>query len=257
MLPPKPSVRDVFDSAAEITDPVARGLFLDSACHGDAALRSKVDRLLAANAAAGNFLSDRSGPLDGPPKAPHGPGDSRLPRPMGGYELLEEIARGGMGVVYRARQSRLNRIVALKTIAAGRFASSDFVERFRIEAETVAKLDHPNIVPIYEVGEWEGQPFFSMRLVEGGPMVPRIPSRPAAALLVKLARAVHYAHQRGILHRDIKPGNVLLDASGEPYLTDFGLAKLIESDSSVTRTMAVMGTPRYMAPEQARGEART
>jgi WD40 repeat protein/predicted Ser/Thr protein kinase len=186
-----------------------------------------------------------------------------LPRVFGAYELLEEVARGGMGIVYRARQTEVNRLVAVKVLAAGPFASPDFVKRFRTEAEAVASLDHPNIVPVYEVGEAEGQSFFSMKFVEGGSLAGRMadlksgfPTVTAVQLLAKLARAVHYAHQRGILHRDIKPGNVLLDRQGEPYLTDFGLAKLVEKDSTLTRTLAMLGTPSYMAPEQARGEAR-
>ncbi|MCC7374471.1 MAG: protein kinase [Verrucomicrobiales bacterium] len=186
-----------------------------------------------------------------------------LPRIFGAYELLEEIARGGMGVVYRARQTHVNRIVAVKVLAAGQFASSEFIERFRTETETAASLNHPNIVPIYEVGQCEGQPFFSMRFLEGGTLAaPSSPGRPpfsereAATLLAKLARAVHFAHQHGILHRDIKPGNVLLDLDEEPHLSDFGLAKLIEKDSSLTHTLALLGTPSYMSPEQARGEAR-
>jgi WD40 repeat protein len=186
-----------------------------------------------------------------------------LPRAFGPYELIEEVARGGMGIVYKARQTQINRVVAVKVLAAGRFAAPDFVERFRTEAEAVASLDHPNIVPIYEVGEFEGQPFFSMRFVESGSLAGRISDpqfrithQEAAKLLAKLARAVHYAHQRGILHRDIKPANILLDANGEPHLTDFGLAKLVERESTLTRTIAMLGTPSYMSPEQARGEAK-
>ena len=202
-----------------------------------------------------------SGPRQG--AAPStGPG-AALPRAFGGYELLEEVARGGMGVVYRARQTHVNRLVAVKVLASGVFAAPDFVKRFRTEAEAVASLDHPHIVPIYDVGECEGQPYFSMKFVESGTLADRISraeapiaNREAAALLAKLAHAVHFAHQRGILHRDIKPGNVLMDAQGEPLLTDFGLAKLVEKESTLTRTMAMLGTPSYMSPEQARGEAK-
>ena len=201
------------------------------------------------------------GPLAAALETPFG--SLLLPRSFGAYELLEEVARGGMGIVFKARQPQINRMVAVKVLASGQFASPDFVKRFRTEAEAVASLDHPNIVPVYEVGEYEGQPFFSMKFVEGGSLAERISKpqfhiseRQAAILLGKLARAVHYAHQRGILHRDIKPGNVLLDAQGEPQLTDFGLAKLVEKESALTRTRAMLGTPSYMAPEQARGEAK-
>jgi TolB-like protein/Tfp pilus assembly protein PilF len=177
---------------------------------------------------------------------------------FGDYELLEEIGRGGQGVVYRARQKSLNRTVALKVIGLGQWATQAHLKRFRREAESAANLDHPCIVPIYEVSEREGSCYFSMKFIDGGQLdevAKRTPIsiRNAAELIAKLARAVHYAHEHGILHRDIKPGNILLDAKGEPHLTDFGLARLLETKSTVTHTMDVLGTPSYMAPEQASG----
>src|SRR5437870_5294303 len=177
---------------------------------------------------------------------------------FGDYELLEQIGRGGQGVVFRARQKSLNRIVALKVIGLGRWATEAHLKRFRLEAEAAARLEHPGIVPIHEVGERDGSCYFSMKFVEGGQLDEVIrrepmPPRRAAELIAKVARTVHYAHEHGILHRDIKPGNILLDAKGEPHLTDFGLARLVESESSVTHTLDVLGTPSYMAPEQAVG----
>src|SRR5437016_8099196 len=177
---------------------------------------------------------------------------------LGDYELLEEVGRGGQGVVFRARQKSLNRTVALKVISLGQWARKAHVKRFRLEAEAAARLEHPGIVPIHEVGERDGSCYFSMKFVEGGQLDEVIrrtpmPIRQAAELIAKVARTVHYAHEHGILHRDIKPGNILLDAKGEPHLTDFGLARLVESESTVTRTMEVLGTPSYMAPEQAVG----
>jgi WD40 repeat protein len=193
-------------------------------------------------------------------------------RYFGDYELLEEIARGGMGVVYRARQVSLNRLVALKMIAAGQLATPTAVQRFHIEAEAAARLDHPNIVPIYEIGEHDGQHYFTMKLLAGGTLASvaasrqsaavlldrknAAPSRDAATVMAKVARAVHYAHQRGILHRDLKPTNILLDEQGEPHVTDFGLAKLAEDDSSLTLSAAILGTPAYMSPEQAAGQSK-
>jgi len=178
---------------------------------------------------------------------------------LGDYELLEEVGRGGQGVVYRARQKSLNRTVALKVISLGQWASQAHLKRFRQEAEAAASLDHPSIVPIYEVGDCQGSCYFSMKFVEGGQLdevVRREPMsiRRAVELIAKLARTVHYAHEHGFLHRAIKPGNVLLDQNGEPHLTDFGLARLLETESTITRTLEVMGTPSYMAPEQAAGE---
>ena len=198
-------------------------------------------------------------------------------RLLGDYRLLSEIAKGGMGIVYKARQTSLNRLVALKMIRAGPLATEAEVQRFRTEAEAVAKLDHPNIVPIYEIGQHEGQHFFSMKLVEGGSLAQAVeeakinaqadkspfssssifhlPSS-VAKLLATVARAVHYAHQRGVLHRDLKPSNILLDEQGEPHLTDFGLAKLIEQDHDLTKSVAIMGTISYMPPEQASGRSK-
>src|SRR5262245_23340409 len=183
---------------------------------------------------------------------------ARLLGELGDYELLEEVGRGGQGVVFRARQKSLNRIVALKVIGLGQWATQAHLKRFRLEAEAAASLDHPCIVPIYEIGERDGQCYFSMKFVEGGQLddvVKHAPMsiRQAVELVAKVARTVHYAHEHGILHRDIKPGNILLDGKGEPHLTDFGLARLVESESTVTRTVEVLGTPSYMAPEQAAG----
>jgi serine/threonine-protein kinase len=177
---------------------------------------------------------------------------------FGDYQLLAEIARGGMGVVYRARQVSLNRVVALKRILAGRLAAAEEVRRFRCEAEVAANLDHPNVVPIYEVGEYDGQHFFTMKLIEGGNLAQhahrfRGDPRAAARLLTTIARAVHHAHQRGLLHRDLKPANVLLDEQGLPHLTDFGLARRLQAQTGLTRPGIAVGTPSYMAPEQAAG----
>ena len=178
---------------------------------------------------------------------------------FGDYELLEEIGRGGQGVVYRAHQKSLNRTVALKVIGLGPWTTEAHLKRFRREAEAAASLDHPCIVPIYEVGERDGSCYFSMKFVEGGQLDEvaerePIPIRRAAELIAKLARTVHHAHEHGILHRDIKPGNILVNEKGEPLLTDFGLARLVEAESTITRTLDVLGTPSYMAPEQAAGE---
>lgn len=181
-------------------------------------------------------------------------------RYFGDYELLEEIARGGMGIVYRARQVSLNRIVAVKVLLFGEFSSDDFVRRFRAEAEAAASLCHPNIVAIHEIGEHEGQHYFSMDYIDGRSLAGLAKTKPlaarqAAACLKTIAAAIQYAHERGILHRDLKPSNVLIDANGDPHLTDFGLAKKLQSNSELTHPGQVLGTPGYSAPEQAAGKS--
>ncbi|MFO1498236.1 MAG: serine/threonine-protein kinase [Verrucomicrobiota bacterium] len=184
----------------------------------------------------------------------------RLER-LGDHELLGELGRGAMGRVYRARQVRPDRVVALKVISAWAIGFANHLERFRVEAQAAAKLGHPNIVPIYEVGEEAEWHYFSMRLIEGGSLScaltkGRLPFEKTARLLATVARAIQHAHERGVLHRDIKPGNILLDASGEPHVADFGLAKITESDSNLTLTRTALGTPAYMAPEQAAGRGK-
>src|SRR5437667_8021057 len=180
---------------------------------------------------------------------------------VGNYEILEEIGRGGMGVIYRARQRHSRRIVALKRMVSYHADSSETLERFRREAEAAASLDHPNILPIYEVGQGEdGLPFFSMKYAAGGSLQKAGPAlrnelRECVRLMAKVGRAVQYAHEHGVLHRDLKPGNILLDGQGEPFVTDFGLAKWLDTSTDLTRTLAIFGTPGYIAPEQAKGPA--
>ncbi|MCA9055292.1 MAG: protein kinase, partial [Planctomycetaceae bacterium] len=177
---------------------------------------------------------------------------------LGDYHIVREISRGGMGIVYEAIQTRLDRRVALKVIRSGEFASTSEVQRFQMEAEAAARLEHPGIVPIYDVGESDGQHYFSMGYIEGPSLAAVLRDHPleprqSASLIEQVSRAVHYAHSRGIVHRDLKPANVLMDPAGLPKVTDFGLAKRSDVDSHVTRTGEVMGTPSYMPPEQAAG----
>lgn len=179
-------------------------------------------------------------------------------RYFGDYEIIEEIARGGMGVVYKARQVNLNRTVALKMILTGQLAGKDDVQRFYTEAEAAAQLDHPGIVPIFEIGEHEGQHYFSMAYIEGDSLAQKVANGPlppheAAEIVQKVCQAIAYAHGRGVVHRDLKPANVLMDPSSQPKVTDFGLAKRDESESNLTGTGQILGTPSYMPPEQASG----
>ena len=184
-----------------------------------------------------------------------------MPSVFGDYELLGEIARGGMGVVYKARQVSLNRVVALKMILHGPFSNEEFVKRFHIEAEAAARLQHPNIVTIYEVGEHDGHRYLAMEYIDGQDFSALaqekpLPSRRAAAYLKSVAEAIHYAHGQGIIHRDLKPSNLLLDAKEQPRITDFGLAKLMTSGAALTLTGQAFGSPGYMqAPERAAGKS--
>ena len=216
--------------------------------------------------------TDAAGPPADPPSdpdadtipGPDGDAPGRIPRIgdrvryFGDYELLEEIARGGMGVVFRARQVRLNRDVALKMVLSGQFAGEAEIRRFQAEAEASARLDHPGIVPIYEIGEHDGHHFFSMGLVEGRSLAQQLADGPlppiqAADLVRRVTEAIQYAHERGVIHRDLKPANVLIDREGQPRVTDFGLAKKVQADSQLTATGQVLGTPSFMPPEQAAG----
>ncbi len=202
--------------------------------------------------------ADRTSGFSSPDFAPdRTDGDGPL-SVFGDYELLEELGRGGMGVVYRAQQISLGRTVALKMILRGASSSAADLARFRAEAESAARLDHPAIVPIYEVGQEHGQPYFTMKHVAGTTLARRladgpIPPREAATVLAPICRAIQYAHERGVLHRDLKPSNILIDEEGRPHVTDFGLAKRVAQDEALTASGVVLGTPSYMAPEQAAG----
>ena len=185
-----------------------------------------------------------------------------LPLPqVPGYEVEAVLGHGGMGVVFRARHLRLGRLVALKMTLAGSYAGPHERERFRREAEAIAALRHANIVQVYDVGDWAGRPYFTMELIEGGSLAQRLagtpqPARQAAALLATLAEAMHAAHQGGIVHRDLKPANILFTPDGTPKVTDFGLARRLEGGAGLTLSGVPLGTPSYMAPEQARGQSR-
>jgi serine/threonine protein kinase/Tfp pilus assembly protein PilF len=229
--------------------------------------RARLDRAAAPlRAVASAVRAATPRPEHTAPSRPTSPAEAaslpgNRPRAFGDYELLRELGRGGMGVVFEARQISLKRRVALKMIRTGFLATPADRQRFRAEAEAAASLDHPHIVPIYDVGELEGQPYFTMKLVSGGSLADSLSRfvsdpRTAAGLLVMIARAAHHAHQHAILHRDLKPANILLDAEGQPHVTDFGLAKQLASDTSMTQSGEIVGSPVYMAPEQAAGQKR-
>jgi serine/threonine protein kinase len=236
---------------------------------GDMILQAGGNKWLAASAIAGLFSGAEPAPRAETPaiRATAGtvPESQRVvtaPLPtVAGYEILGELGRGGMGVVYKARQQGLKRLVALKMILSGVHAGTQELARFRHEAEAVARLQHPNIVQIYEVGEQEGRPYFSLELIDGGSLDRKLAGRPvppreAAQLVRTLAEAMHAAHQQGVIHRDLKPANILLTADGQPKITDFGLAKQLDDASAQTRSGAILGTPSYAAPEQAAGKLR-
>jgi hypothetical protein len=320
MTPGGPDVKAIFTTALEHPPGPDRDAYLAGACGGDAALRRRVEELLAALDRASDVLGpagppatavEAGAPTDAgaatgafePSRRPEpeptavqghatdgdrtagqarsparrdpeatasyddrgnvgGNGDVLPPgtavRYFGDYEIRRELGRGGMGVVYCARQISLNRLVALKMLKSDVLATDDEVRRFQNEAEAVARLDHPHIVPILEVGDHEGCRYFAMKLIGGPSLDKRLADyaadpKAAARLVATAAAAVHHAHQRGILHRDIKPANILVDDWGEPHVGDFGLAKRIEGDSDLTISGAILGTPAYMAPEQASG----
>ncbi len=226
---------------------------------GAAKVRGASSQNLAVDS-RGNFAPPQGSPPGSNwPTAEH---DSRLHQPLpcrfGDYLLQSELGRGGMGMVYEAYQPELGRTVALKMMRAGGSASAEELSRFRLEAAAAARLEHAHIVPLYDVGETAGRPFFTMKLIRGTTLARRLqdgplPPREAAEILAQVAEAVHFAHQRGVLHRDLKPSNILIDESDHPHVSDFGLAKQIDSGASLTRTGAVIGTPAYMPPEQAAG----
>jgi len=256
-VPPDPRAKELFLQALELPD-AERARWLAARAGEDPHLVEQVRALLLAHdGAAAAELERLPAALGAGRHAPRG----AVGETLGDYQLLEEVGSGAFGAVWRARQVSLDRVVALKVLRAGRFAGDKELERLRAEAEAVARLDHPGIVPVYEVGEHDGQAYFSMKWIGGGDLARRLEEpwneRAAARLCADVARAVHHAHQRGLLHRDLKPSNVLLDEDGRPHVADFGIAKRLDGEADGATTRVLMGTPAYMAPEQAAGEELT
>ncbi|WP_417732445.1 protein kinase domain-containing protein [Rosistilla oblonga] len=246
------SLRQLFDRLLEVEPPVIRS----PTRYGTTDNAGEADTSNIVSESVSGITHDIYATTYGKPLVANAA--SRLPREFGAYELLDELARGGMGVVFRARQVKLNRLVALKMILSGEFADVEQVRRFYAEAKAAAALDHPGIVPVIEVGEHGGQHFFSMGLVDGTSLDVTIQDqslsqRDCVVMLRQITDAVAYAHGQGVIHRDLKPANVLIDTSGQPRVTDFGLAKRVSGESRMTATGQVMGTPNYMPPEQATG----
>jgi predicted outer membrane repeat protein len=243
--------KDIYMSALCISDDAERERFLVQSCGDNAALLQRLQKMLKQQADDVDEQDEHSDEL---------PTSGEKVGYFGDYVLLDEIARGSMGVVFRARQVSLDRIVAVKMLRdSPLMAGDEATQRLHAEATAAASLDHPNILPIYEVGTHEGQWYYSMKLIKGGTLQFRMGEyqqhqRKAVLLMIKVARAMQHAHEQGLLHRDLKPGNILIDATGEPHIADFGLARKIGMDGGLTMSGQIMGTPHYMSPEQARGE---
>jgi serine/threonine-protein kinase len=248
------------DVLSEMTDAICRGrpMDFDQVCRDNPDLADELRRLWGAvlvtdTAGAASEERPRSNPED-----LKGSRLLKLPTTLGDYELIEEVGRGGMGVVFRGRQVSLDREVAVKMILRGRLASEADLQRFLAEAAATARLVHPGIVPVYEVGDFDGRPFFSMQYIDGETLADRttrgpLRQREAARIIAQVARAVQFAHEQGFVHRDLKPSNILLNKEHQPLITDFGLAKESGADVNLTRSGMLVGTPAYMSPEQAGG----
>jgi serine/threonine-protein kinase len=258
MKPELLKAETVFCQAVEILQREERRRYVAQTCVGNPELLQEVLSLLDAHDRQGLHFGSGN-PMSAPEETRTG-----LPRRFGRFELVEELDRGGMGIVYRAHQQKPDRFVAIKMIRGGALAAKEDIRRFESEVSAAASLDHPNIVGVYDVGEIEGQPYFSMPYVEGASLATLVErqrwqstdGKEAARIVATVARAIHYAHDHGIIHRDLKPGNILLDPRGEPHILDFGLAKLFNARSNLTVTGDVLGSPSFMAPEQAAGHAK-